>query len=117
MSPYFTIRVNTYTCAAGASKATTTSRRRSQTERQASATETASALASVIPHPRERAGESPAPGSYESKTEFRKNNHTRAFSFGISRDSMQKVYLEHKPEVDRCSPGPGFYPLPKPTSS
>ena len=63
------------------------------------------------------AAESPAPGSYETKTQFRVDNHARAFSFGVSRDSVAKVYLEHKVPVDGCSPGPSFYPVPKPTSS
>lgn len=53
--------------------------------------------------------DAPPPGSYEPQTMFAKNPKGKAFSFGISRLSYEKVYNEKDKQPDKNIPGPGTY--------
>jgi len=51
----------------------------------------------------------PGPQAYSMGSEFNKNQKSRAYTFGMSRDYFQKVYLKENPPVDIRVPGPGQY--------
>ena len=60
--------------------------------------------------------ESPPPGSYRAQSEFEQtsqgNSKSKAYSFGISREAYEKVYMPQKKiNQDRSIPGPGQYTL------
>ena len=54
---------------------------------------------------------SPSPGSYRLQSEFDPEssmNKSKAFSFGISREAYEKVYIpSQKTSVQKDIPGPG----------
>ena len=57
-----------------------------------------------------RPDESPPPGSYEPPTQFKRSQKARAFSFGLTRNAYQKVYLKNKPVPDTAGkPSPAAY--------
>eukprot|EP00349_Pseudokeronopsis_sp_Brazil_P010733 CAMPEP_0202971670 /NCGR_PEP_ID=MMETSP1396-20130829/29436_1 /ASSEMBLY_ACC=CAM_ASM_000872 /TAXON_ID= /ORGANISM="Pseudokeronopsis sp., Strain Brazil" /LENGTH=70 /DNA_ID=CAMNT_0049701287 /DNA_START=127 /DNA_END=339 /DNA_ORIENTATION=- len=49
---------------------------------------------------------SPSPERYDLPSSFVK---TKAFSFGLSKEHFQRVYLKENPPHDRSVPGPGAY--------
>ena len=51
----------------------------------------------------------PGPQEYTMASDFTKDQKSRAFTFGMSRDYVQKVYLKENPPVDIRVPGPGQY--------
>jgi hypothetical protein len=51
----------------------------------------------------------PGPQQYNIQSEFQKQNKSRAFTFGMSREYFKKVYLKENPPVDLSFPGPGQY--------
>lgn len=58
--------------------------------------------------------DSPGPDSYRLNSEFEHGNsttsisHKKAFSFGISREAYEKVYMpSRKINPDKSIPGPG----------
>ena len=52
-------------------------------------------------------GLSPAPCSYNLKSEFSQAPGNKAFSFGIAREAYSKVYIKESPPIDKAIPGPG----------
>jgi len=52
---------------------------------------------------------SPPPTAYTLPTDFVSDTHSKAFSFGISREAYNKVYLKEHPARDKTIPGPGTY--------
>ena len=55
----------------------------------------------------------PGPGSVELRGIFEKGGHkANAFSFGLSREHFNKVYVEGNNQVDPAVPGPGRYKVP-----
>ena len=59
--------------------------------------------------------DSPSPDSYRAKSDFEGPNimsNSRAFTFGISREAYDKVYVpSQKISLDASIPGPGKYEL------
>ena len=62
--------------------------------------------------------DTPAPNSYRLSSDFELNNSATAlpkskcFSFGISREAYEKVYMpSRKINPDKSIPGPGSYTL------
>eukprot|EP00350_Pseudokeronopsis_sp_OXSARD2_P005998 CAMPEP_0170542222 /NCGR_PEP_ID=MMETSP0211-20121228/1720_1 /TAXON_ID=311385 /ORGANISM="Pseudokeronopsis sp., Strain OXSARD2" /LENGTH=157 /DNA_ID=CAMNT_0010845217 /DNA_START=17 /DNA_END=490 /DNA_ORIENTATION=- len=63
--------------------------------------------------------ETPGPDSYRVSSEFEGGHNStsylpkkQAFSFGISREAYEKVYIpSRKFNPDKCIPGPGAYSL------
>lgn len=58
-------------------------------------------------------GKMPSPVSYEKRTHFSPNKTQNSFSFGVSRQSMKKVYIqeiERQAELEKL-PGPGKYQI------
>ena len=57
----------------------------------------------------------PCPGTYDMPSDFDGSgsmNMTKAFSFGISREAYEKVYVPtQKGNPDKSMPGPGSYTL------
>ena len=51
----------------------------------------------------------PGPQEYNKASDFSKNQKSRAYTFGMSREYFQKVYLKENPPVDIRVPGPGQY--------
>lgn len=40
----------------------------------------------------------PPPGTYNLDSDFKKNNHNRGFSFGMSREVYSNVYVKENPQ-------------------
>lgn len=51
----------------------------------------------------------PSPNAYSQSTAFSKDTKKFAYTFGVSRDAYQKVYLRQNPPADNTIPGPGAY--------
>ena len=55
----------------------------------------------------------PGPGSVELRGIFDKGTpKSKAFSFGVSREHYNKVYIEGSVQTDPVVPGPGRYKVP-----
>jgi hypothetical protein len=55
----------------------------------------------------------PGPGSVELRGIFDKGTpKSKAFTFGVSREHYNKVYVEGSVQVDPVVPGPGRYKVP-----
>lgn len=52
---------------------------------------------------------SPSPNRYTLDSQFIKDQKTRAFSFGLSRDHFKKVFIKENLLPDSSVPGPGQY--------
>jgi hypothetical protein len=51
----------------------------------------------------------PSPNTYPTKSAFSKETKKFSYTFGLSREHFQKVYLAHNPPRDLTVPGPGTY--------
>ena len=49
----------------------------------------------------------PAPCSYNLRSEFSPSPSSKAFSFGIAREAYSKVFIKEQPPMDKSIPGPG----------
>mmetsp|Transcript_29595 Transcript_29595/g.22007 ORF Transcript_29595/g.22007 Transcript_29595/m.22007 type:complete len:127 (+) Transcript_29595:13-393(+) len=53
--------------------------------------------------------QAPPPGTYNQPSIFSKTPKGRAYSFGMSREHFEKVYIKGCKLIDRDVPGPGHY--------
>lgn len=53
--------------------------------------------------------QTPSPLHYPPKSGFSKDKRQFAYTFGVSRAAVQKLFLPQNPPVDASVPGPGAY--------